>query len=217
MEIIKKLKKVTFFSLIVILLISLYNSHYFSKDKVLLLLNEHSKFSAIVYIFIYSTAILLFLPVSPFAIIGGLFFGPIKGIVYTVIGALIGASLSFMLGRYFLKEWFEKKIKKTKVKKLYDAVEKNGWKIIAITRLIPVFPYNIFNYIFGATNIKFSHYIITSFIFMLPSVIVYNIFGSSILDILEGKITKKFVIASTLLLAMLFATIILKIKDNNDE
>ena len=216
MEIIKKFRKITLFTLIVILFISLYKSQYFSRDKIILLMNEHSKFSAIVYISIYSIAILLFIPVSPFAIVGGLFFGPVKGTLYTVIAALIGASLSFMLARYFLKEWFEKKIKKTKLKKLYDSVERNGWKIIAITRLIPVFPYNFFNYIFGATNIKFSHYILTSFIFMLPSVIVYNLFGSSILDILEGRITKKFIIGSTLLLIMLFATFLFK-KSNNDE
>jgi uncharacterized membrane protein YdjX (TVP38/TMEM64 family) len=73
-------------------------------------------------------------------------------------------------------------------------VEKHGWKVVAFTRLIPLFPYNLPNFAFGLTGVKLLHYIVASFIFMLPATIAYILLSSSLLDALKGQISPAFII-----------------------
>ena len=151
-----------------------------------------------------------FLPGIPFAIIAGAFFGPFWGVIYADVGATIGASLSFLIARYFLKDWVEEKVKSTKFEKLYNDVEKNGWKVVAFTRLIPIFPYNMLNYFFGITKVRFIHYFFATLIFMIPGAVGYVIFGSSIFDLLKGKISGKFIFGILLIILISILPVIYK-------
>ena len=150
------------------------------------------------YISFYSVAPALFLPGLPITIAGGLAFGPIWGVIYTLIGSTIGASFAFLIARYFVRGQVEKLLK-GKLKGIDEGVEKKGWIYVAITRLIPLFPFNLLNYAFGLTKIRFSHYLIATSIFMLPGIIAYVIFGSSILDILRGNLSLEFIIGIILI------------------
>lgn len=152
------------------------------------------------YIFIYSVAPALLFPGTPLTVAGGIIFGPVAGSIYTAIGATIGASVSFLIARYMARGLVVKLLKESNWKSLDEKVEKHGWKIVAFTRLIPLFPFNFLNYAFGLTNIKFSHYVITTFIFMLPAIIAFVVFSSSLLDLLRGKISTEFLIGLILVI-----------------
>jgi uncharacterized membrane protein YdjX (TVP38/TMEM64 family) len=148
----------------------------------------------LIYISIYFVAPAFFLPGLPITVVGGVLFGPFWGVVYTIIGSTGGACIAFLVARYLGREWVGNKIRGTNLGKLDDEVERQGWKIVAFTRLIPLFPFNLLNYAFGLTRIKFLHYAVTSFIGMLPACIAYIVFSSSLLDLLKGKISVQLVV-----------------------
>lgn len=146
-----------------------------------------------VYMLIYAVAPSLLLPGLPITIAGGVLFGPFWGVVYTITGATIGACIAFLVARYIARDWVERKLGSPKWRRLDEGVEKHGWKVVAFTRLIPLFPFNLLNYAFGLTRIKFLHYAVATFFFMLPASIAFIVFSSSLLDLLKGKISVTFV------------------------
>jgi uncharacterized membrane protein YdjX (TVP38/TMEM64 family) len=133
---------------------------------------------AIVYIAIYNLATLLFVPGSFLAIKGGCLFGYFWGTVYVLIAATLGAIWAFLLGRYLSRDWVCRKIgKNTKFQGLDRAVGKEGWKIVLLTRLSPIFPFNLLNYFFGVTQVSLKDYILGS-IGMIPATVMYVYIGS---------------------------------------
>ncbi len=192
-----KKRVIIFILLIILIIVSVKFFHvkdYLTEENLRKLIDSSGIWAPLIFIAIYSLAPVLFLPGIPFALIAGAAFGPIKGVIYADIGATIGASLSFLLARYFLRKWVEEKIRGTNFEKLDIKVKKNGWKVVAFTRLIPLFPYNMLNYFFGITEVKFLHYLLATLFFMIPGCIGYVVFGSSIFDVLKGKFTLKFYI-----------------------
>ncbi len=161
----------------------------------------YGSWGPVFYISFYSLGTALFFPGLPITVAGGLAFGPIWGIIYTLIGSTIGASLAFLISRHFARRQIEKLLK-GKLKSIDEGVEKNGWIYVAITRLIPLFPFNLLNYAFGLTKIRFSHYFVATSIFMLPGIAAYVIFGSSILDIVKGNISLEFIIGIILIVIL---------------
>ncbi len=153
----------------------------------------------LVFVVLYSIAPALFLPGLPLTILGGILFGPIWGVVYTIIGATIGASLAFLIARYTARDWISSKLTAPRWQKLDNDVAEQGWKMVAFTRLIPLFPFNLLNYAFGLTNIKFSHYVITSFVCMLPATIAFISLSSSLSQLLKGQISPEFIIGVVLI------------------
>ena len=85
--------------------------------------------------------------------------------------------MAFVVGRYFLKESVKPLVIKNKYLKkwLFDTSGKNELFILMITRLVPIFPYNLQNFAYGITDIKFSTYTIGSFLFMLPGTAMYTV------------------------------------------
>ena len=154
----------------------------------------------LIYILIYTVAPALFLPGLPITLVGGVVFGPFWGVVYSIIGATAGASLSFLISRYAAKDWVQARLTGPRWKTLNDRVEKNGWKIVAFTRLVPVFPFNLLNYAFGLTTVSFPTYAATSFICMLPACVAFIVFSSSFLDLIRGRVSPGF-IAGMILIA----------------
>lgn len=129
-----------------------------------------------VFILIYLVAPALLLPGSPLTIASGVLFGPAWGTVYSIVGATGGATIAFIVGRYFGREWVEKKAS-GRLKAIKDGVEEEGWKFLAFTRLVPVFPFNLLNYAFGLTRLSLLQYAVVSFICMLPGTAVYTYLG----------------------------------------
>src|SRR4030066_774120 len=174
---------------------------YFTTEILKAWILELGPWGPVAYIVIYSISPVMLLPALPLTVAGGILFGPVGGIIYTAIGSTIGASIAFLISRYLARELVAKLLsKKGRWSELDKEVERRGWKIVAFTRLIPLFPFNFLNYAFGLTNVRFSHYVIATFIFMAPGAAAYVIFSSSILDIFKGKVSREFVIGAVLVI-----------------
>ena len=145
-----------------------------------------------IYILLYTAAPALFMPGLPLTILGGMLFGPVWGVVYTITGATSGACVAFLVARYVGRDWVGSKMTGPRWQKLDADVAHHGWKIVALTRLIPLFPFNLLNYAFGVTRVSFFHYAVTSFICMLPATIAYVSLSSSVGQLLKGEISMEF-------------------------
>ena len=130
----------------------------------------------LLFILIYAAGTVVFLPGSVMTLAGGALFGPVLGTLYNLIGATIGATLAFLLARYLASDWVERKTD-GRLKQLKQGVEQEGWRFVAFVRLVPLFPYNLLNYALGLTRLRLSHYIIASFVFMLPGALAYTYLG----------------------------------------
>jgi uncharacterized membrane protein YdjX (TVP38/TMEM64 family) len=123
-------------------------------------------------------------------------------VVYSITGATAGASLSFLISRYVAKDWVQGKLNGPRWKSLNSLVEKNGWKIVAFTRLVPVFPFNLLNYAFGLTTVSFPTYAATSFICMLPACVAFIVFSSSFLELIRGRVSPGFIAGAILIIGV---------------
>jgi len=134
----------------------------------------------IVYIGIYIVVSVLLLPASALTLASGVIFPLGWAIVYTVIGANLAANIAFLIGRYKARDQIEAKIQGNKRFAAIDnAVAKDGWKIVALTRLVPVFPFTLLNYAYGLTKVKWSAYAIATFFAMLPGTAMYVYLGAA--------------------------------------
>ena len=167
------------------------------------------------FVLFYALAPVLFLPGLPITLAAGLLFGPIWGVVYAIVGATIGATLSFLLARYFMRDWIKSKIATTRFATLYENSATQGWKLVAFTRLVPLFPFNLLNYAFGVTAISLPIYVIVSFFCMLPACIAYVVFGSSLFDLLKGQMSPAFFVGVLLIIALNLGVLIYKKKREN--
>ncbi len=127
-----------------------------------------------VFILIYAGAVIAALPGSAVTIIAGAIFGSVVGVIVVSIASTVGASLAFLIGRYFARDATEKWLsKRDTFKKLDELTEKHGAIIVALVRIVPIFPFNLVNYGFGLTSVCFWTYVLWSWICMLPGTILY--------------------------------------------
>jgi uncharacterized membrane protein YdjX (TVP38/TMEM64 family) len=139
----------------------------------------------VAFIGIYILATIAFLPASLITLAAGVVFGVVWGSVYVFVGATLGAIAAFLVGRYLLRGWVSKQIAgNEKFTAIDHAVAKEGLKIVLLTRLSPVFPFNLLNYAFGVTGVTLKDYALGS-IGMIPGTIMYVYIGS-----LAGDIAK---------------------------
>lgn len=147
----------------------------------------------IVFIAIYVVATVAFLPGAPLSLLAGLVFGAVWGTLWTVIGATLGATLAFLIGRYAARGLVETwTASNERVRKLDEGVEKHGWRMLVITRLVPLFPFNLQNYAYGLTGIRGGTYVLLTGICIVPGVIVYTFAGGSLASARED-LTRTFV------------------------
>ncbi|HIJ88812.1 MAG TPA: hypothetical protein HPP97_14235 [Desulfuromonadales bacterium] len=175
---------------------------YLEPDKLRALFASFGVIAPLIYIAFYTIAPALMLPGLPISIAGATVFGPIWGVVYTIVGATLGACVAFLFARYAARGWVERRLVGSRWSKLDSETAQNGWKAVAFTRLIPLFPFNLLNFAFGLTKIPFLHYAIATFIFMLPGTIAFITFSSSLLGLLKGKVSREFFIGIILIVAV---------------
>jgi uncharacterized membrane protein YdjX (TVP38/TMEM64 family)/rhodanese-related sulfurtransferase len=130
----------------------------------------------LLFILIYALAAVLFLPGSALTLAGGALFGPVLGTFYNLTGATLGATLAFLIARYLAADWVTNKTG-GRVKQLINGVEGEGWRFVAFVRLVPLFPFNLLNYALGVTRLRLLHYILATYLFMLPGAIAFTYLG----------------------------------------
>lgn len=151
-------------------------------------INSFGAIAPLTFIGFYVVAVVFFLPGLPVTALSGLAFGPLWGTVYASIGSAIGVSCAFLIARYTAREMVEAWVADNpQFQKIDNGVKKQGWRMLMITRLIPIFPFNLQNYAYGLTQIKFSTYFLVSWICMLPGTVAYVQLGAAV-NVGEGNV-----------------------------
>jgi uncharacterized membrane protein YdjX (TVP38/TMEM64 family) len=121
----------------------------------------------LLFMLVYAIAAVFFLPGSVLTLAGGALFGPVLGTFYNLTGATLGALLAFLVARYLASDWVAQRAG-GRLKQLIAGVEEEGWRFVAFTRLVPLFPFNLLNYALGLTRIRLWHYLLATYVCMLP-------------------------------------------------
>jgi uncharacterized membrane protein YdjX (TVP38/TMEM64 family) len=133
----------------------------------------------VIFIVVYVAGAALLIPGSAMTLGAGAVFGVLRGTAIVSIASTLAAAVSFLIGRYLAREAIARKIEgNSKFSAIDKAVAEQGWKIVLLTRLSPVFPYTLLNYAFGLTRVKLGHYVLASWIGMLPGTVMYVYLGS---------------------------------------
>lgn len=148
-------------------------------------INQAGWWAPVIFILIYIAATVLFLPGAIFTFAGGIIFGPLLGVLYNLVGATIGATLAFLIARYLASDLVSERTG-GKLKQLINGVETEGWRFVAFVRLVPLFPFNLLNYALGLTRIRFSEYVLATFIFIIPGCIAYTYIGFASREAISG-------------------------------
>jgi len=133
----------------------------------------------LVYALAYALATVFLLPGSLLTLAAGAAFGLLPGFASALMGATLGLALAFLVSRHLarrrVEDWIQAKPRFAAVDR---AVAKEGWKIVFLTRLSPIFPFNFQNYAYGLTRISFWHYALASMVGILPGTFLYVYLGS---------------------------------------
>lgn len=199
--------------IIFILIISYFAQNYLTfenikenKEELKTFVTENYIISII--LFFISTIILVNTPI-PFAaiikIIGGFLFGITFGFIINIISTLIGAILGFLVSRYLLKDYFEKKYYK-RLKSIEDEIETNGFTLFLSLRIILIIPFFLINIIGGISRISLKRYSFATFIGLIPSSFIYAYSGNtlekinSISEIISPKVFILFIFLAILII-----------------
>jgi len=143
-----------------------------------------------VFVFMYAAAVVAALPGSALTVAAGALFGSVLGVIVVSIASTLGAALSFLVARYFARGavagWLSDK---EKFRRLDRMTEERGAIIVALTRLAPIFPFNLLNYGFGLTRVPFWTYVFWSWLCMLPGTVLYVV-GADVVTkaVVQGEV-----------------------------
>ena len=133
----------------------------------------------VAFILLYAASCVALLPVSVLTLGAGALFGIGPGFVLVWIGASIGACASFLIGRHWMRTWVEKRLARYPLFTAIDAaVSVQGWRVVFLTRLTPLFPFGTLNYAYGLTRVKFVDYAIASCLGMAPGTLLFVYVGA---------------------------------------
>ncbi len=178
----KNILKFIAFIIIVFLLAFVLKKLGFSIDQFRENIEIYGIWGPLVFIGLFILGIIMFLPATPFDLAAGALFGPFWGCLFIVLGATIGASIAFFMARFLGKGFVEELITRRfkKVEKYKEYIDENGFKSVFLLRLVPIFPFNGLNFMFGVTKISFKDYFWGTFFGIMPASFSYVYFASSL-------------------------------------
>ena len=182
------------------------------------LLEENALVAGLVYVLVSTVAcVVLMMPGFVFALVAGALFGPVWGTLLCWVAVTAGAIAAFVAGRFFLKDAVKPLLAKSPAlnKLLFEGVHKSDLYLLAVTRLVPVFPYNLQNFAYGITDVSFGHYALYSAAFLFPGTAAYTVAAAGLVD--EGQRLACLVVAAVLLAATLVAARVLKERVQGQE
>ena len=131
------------------------------------------------FVVLYVVVTVLALPAVVLTLGGGAVFGVARGAVVVWLGATLGATAAFVVGRYLARGWVERRLAgHPGFHAIDDAVARDGWRIVLLTRLSPAFPFVLLNYAFGVTRVALRSYVAASAVGMIPAIVMYTYLGS---------------------------------------
>jgi uncharacterized membrane protein YdjX (TVP38/TMEM64 family) len=144
----------------------------------------------VVFVLIYLVATVAAVPGSALTLAAGALFGPVVGVIVVAIGANLGASGAFLVSRYFARDATARWLGKSdKFRRLDELTERHGAVMVAFTRLVPLFPFNLLNYGFGLTRVRFGTYVLWTALCMLPGITLFVVGAAAVTDaVASGEI-----------------------------
>ncbi|MDD4506491.1 MAG: TVP38/TMEM64 family protein, partial [Sulfurospirillaceae bacterium] len=194
------IKKIVLFLLFGLLMFFFYQSGILSYEQVEQIRSfvlGFGLYAPLVFILLFTFAPLIFFPDGILALAGGLIFGFAWGSFYIILGALCGGTLSFYLARLYGNTMREK-LSHEKLINFQKSVQKHGFIMILLLRLVPLVPFNIISYSAGFSTIRYRDFFFATLLGMTPGVLVYANIGAQSLDF--GS--REFYIAVGLLIAL---------------
>lgn len=215
----KKTGKIAIFITIIVVILILNHrygwSDYLSDTDNLMFLKKAVEDNFLLALLIYIVltivgCVVLALPGVTFAVVAGMLFGSVMGIFACLVATTVGAMFAFLAGRFFLKDSIKPMLEKNKILKklLFSEDGKSDMIVLMITRMVPIFPYNLQNFAYGITDMNFWKYSIFTFVFMLPGVSFFTI-GAAGLTAGEDR-WKYFTVAGILAAAVTVAGIMIQ-------
>lgn len=178
------MKKIVVFILLGVFLGVFYSLDLFSftnPQEVKKFVLSYGTYAPIIFIILFTFVPLTLFPDAILAIAGGLIFGLVQGSLYVMIGALFGATLSFLIARFY-GDWLRAKLQGEKLLNIDRSVKQNGFLIVFLLRLIPLVPFDIISYSAGFSSIRYKDFILATLFGIIPGVLVYANIGAQSLD-----------------------------------
>lgn len=125
---------------------------------------------------LFAVGTVLFVPGAIFGLAGGVLFGPLWGTLLNLAGATLGATAAFLMARHVAAGWTRARSGRW-MDRLVAGVEAEGWRFVALVRLVPLFPFNLTNYALGLTRIRLSHYVLATLVCMAPGTLAFTWLG----------------------------------------
>ena len=162
-----------------------------------------------VFVLLYIVACIFVLPGSVLTLGGGAVYGLPVGFALVSLGSTLGATATFIIARYLARDAVAKKVAgNPSFKAMDDAVAEQGWKIVFLTRLSPLFPFNLQNYGYGLTKVSLLQYVVASWIGMMPGTVLYVYVGTLGGNAAEGgQTTGQWVLNGIALVATIVVTV----------
>ncbi|MEN0110688.1 MAG: TVP38/TMEM64 family protein [Planctomycetota bacterium] len=134
----------------------------------------------VAFVLIYVAATVLMAPGAPLTLGAGLVWGVLGGTALVSIASVAGATAAFLVGRGAGRNWVDGLAARyPRFAAVDEAVGRSGWRIVLLTRLSPLFPFNALNYLYGATRVGLRDYVVASWIGMLPGTLLYVYLGAA--------------------------------------
>ncbi len=162
---------------------------YLEKEHLRQVVAAYGMWGPVVYLSFWLLVTGMFMPVTPLVLAGGVLFGPVWGEIYVLIGATAGATLTFLVARYLAREWVAGKLAGSRLMSLDEKVARQGWKIVALSRVIPIFPFPLVNSAFGLTRVSLPSFAVATFFGLFPVTMAYVYFSDNLFDLLQGKLS----------------------------
>lgn len=163
----------------------------------------------VVFVFLYAAGVVAAIPGSLLTIAAGALFGSFLGVILVSIASTLGAALAFLIARYFARQAVTRWISKNERFRHIDRLTaKRGAIIVGLTRLVPLFPFDLLNYGFGLTSIPFRTYLFWSWLCMLPGTVLYVVGADALFRGLSRRGVPGVLILAMVLTAALLAMLI---------
>lgn len=140
----------------------------------------------VAHVALFALGTVLFVPGALFGLAGGVLFGPVWGTILNLAGAILGATAAFLVARYVVADWVREKAG-ARLERLIRGVEAEGWRFVALMRLVPLIPFNLLNYALGLTRIQVASYMLASLVCMVPGTLAYTWLGYAGREAIAGN------------------------------
>lgn len=161
-----------------------------SPNEIILYLQEHKTTAPLIFVALYVLMVVCMLPTLPLNLGAGFLWGAWWGMLYSVIGASAGALAAFLISRYLMHDFFNTKFKHSAWIWMQKEAEQRDWKLVAFTRINPIFPFGPTNYFYGITRIPLKKYLFGTVLFITPPSLIVATMGALINDIMANAQAK---------------------------